>query len=645
MSVEHVVFTFVGVLQVSYLVRCIFLAWANFRKKLTDLKDRFESDIRARARRGLDPDWVHYGDETDRFHDQSSEALRVYATTALATGIGGTIVALCLHLLPYFSVDPIADPVDRIQRLLEEFGIALLSSAFGVVNNLIILLILLPLAQRRFRKALRETQATLRTVSTENTPTEMLADAVRSQLGEAFRDAVRTFPEAFAQLEGSVKALGSVVEMQSATVISAASGLKTSAAALADASNQLTPATTELSSSVVELRTLPAALASTLHEARDAWTQEIRSDQQAFLEQLNGVLTQQKVVIDEISVAGQRQQDLLRSWTGDISEAVGNVVEAAKHQEESVRAWTNAVVEAVNDVPNIFANQIQQQANSLGSQFGAEARNQVTDLMNAIEQGNKQLAEALNTNAHQLRSWTGDISEVVKDVVEGVRSQAEQVRAWADTVVEAVHDVPNIFANQIQQQANTLGSQFGAEARNQVTDLMNAIEQGNKQLTEVLNTNALRLQNNFLNSTSDVVHKTLEKLYADVESSLIVRLDNIGRGLQEGLVKLPAYAKGFAESLSTADHNLRDALGDIGKSAEHFERVARTTGDLENKLAEAMQKASSEHLGRFEPLYIQTSELVASLQNTHRQINDTIAAQVKFIERLIGRLAERRTEP
>ena len=226
--------------------------------------------------RGEDPDWLHYSDRADRFGEHRFESIRVYANTALATGIGGTIFTLSLHFFLGSLEESEAAVASHaaLEDLLHHMGWALIASAIGVVNNLLILLVLLPFGNKRFNRALAELNDKLHATRDDNKPAETLAEAVRDKLGEAFKDAVERFPDAFARLDVSVEALGEIIEVQTKEILRAESGLREGADTLASASEAIAPAAQELSASISRLLTLPSADLRLTHQ--DAGSTHVR---------------------------------------------------------------------------------------------------------------------------------------------------------------------------------------------------------------------------------------------------------------------------------------------------------------------------------------------------------------------------------
>ena len=371
-------------------------------------------------------------DDADRVHEGKNEQLRVYATAALVVGIGGTMAALALHLF-------LTDTNDQsLGSLLAAMGSALIASGLGVGNNLLISLWLLPQADKRFTTVLHRFKDQLHEASSSHPPHETFAEAVKSQLANAFREAVQKFPEAFERLDQHVESLSLEIERQSTAVSSAAAQLRESADGLAGAASGISPAADRLAASTDHLRDLPGQIRTTLESSREAWEREIRSDQSAFIAGVKEVLAEHQALLESTRSVFQEWEER-RS-----SEAVA----AESSRRESDLLIRNATAEVVSTV------------NALPSTFATEGRERVS---------------------------------------------------------------------------NTLGRQFGLEARNHVQDLVQKITDENETLRTQIDRVATELQTRFLNSTSDVVSKTLQEVYQRVENTLLTSLDEVGRGLRESV--------------------------------------------------------------------------------------------------------------
>ena len=531
-------------LQFLLFMRSRTLAREDDTAAFDDLLARFVPDLIDRAKRGDAPDWLRYMDDADRVQEAKDEKLRLYATAALVVGIGGTMAALALHLWQLFLTDTDGQ---SLGSLLTAMGWALTASLLGVGNNLLISLWLLSQADKRFTTLLQRFKRQLYEASSAHPPQETFAEAVKSQLANAFREAVQKFPEAFERLDQHVESLAMEIERQSTAVLSAATQLRESADGLAGAAAGIAPAADRLTASTDQLRGLPEEIRTTLESSRDAWEQEIRSGQSAFIAGVREVLTEHQALLEST-----------RSTFHDWEE---------KRSSEAEEA---------------------------------ERRRRESDLL--------------------IRNATGE-------------------------VVSTVNALPSIFATEVERVSNTLGRQFGLEARNHVQDLVQRITDENETLRTQIDRVATELQTRFLNSTSDVVSKTLQEVYLRVENTLLTSLDEVGRGLREALTELPNNATSFAQSLADADERIKQALDGIKESSDHLAKVATLTEGLETSLTVALTRATADGVG---PLRQDVQEFVRDLHRTHEQLHQThtqingmVESLIEFIRSLVERLAHR----
>ena len=399
------VVVFVLALQVCIFWRCSVIARADESEELDRLWNTFKQDIQSRAKRGDGPDWVRYMDEADRVHERRVDRMRVWATAALVVGIGGTMLALAVRLwgLSTFELG-----------VLTAFAPALGASLTGVLNNLLITLWLFRLSDRRFERALNDFRQALRTCSDENPPQERFADAVRDQLGEAFREAVRSFPEAFAQLDSSVQHMGETAAAQSQSMAEAASGLQRGVDGLTAAAVRIAPVAELLHTATTELRGVPDQLRQTLDETRAAWAQEMRRDQDAFIGTVQQVLDDQRTILGRTRQALQRwergRRDAAEQQQSTWRDTVGLVQKAAAE-----------IVTAAKGLPDAFAREVEQIAGTLGKEFGISAQQHVADLTQEMREGNRALREQMEASTRELQNrLLHDTSRVAGESAEEV---------------------------------------------------------------------------------------------------------------------------------------------------------------------------------------------------------------------------------
>ena len=418
--------------QVAIFWRCSVLARADESEELDRLWKTFQQDIQSRAKRGDGPDWVRYMDEADRVHERRVDRMRVWATAALVVGIGGTMAALAYRLrgLSTFELG-----------VLTAFAPALLASLTGVLNNLAITLGLFGLSDHHFEQALNDFRQALRTCSDENAPQERFADAVRDQLGEAFREAVRSFPEAFAQLDRSVQHMGEAATTQSQSMIEAASGLQRGVDGLTAATVQIAPVAELLNTATTELRTVPGQLRQTLDETREAWAQEMRRDQEAFIGTVRQVLDDQRAMLGRIRQALQRwergRRDAAEQQQAAWRETVGLVQKAAAE-----------IVATAEGLPAAFSREVEQMSGRLGREFSIGAQQHVADLTQEMREGNRTLREQIEASTRELQNrLLNDTSRVVGESAEEVHRRVGEpllfmLQGVSRGIEEALHTLP-----------------------------------------------------------------------------------------------------------------------------------------------------------------------------------------------------------
>ena len=444
---------------VHYLRRCGALR-DDAGSELRELIQEFADDIRGRSGRGMDPDWLRYSEESERQHEYTCESLRNFATTALATGIGGTMLMLLVHLLAHAasSATP-TEPTEVIQALLTEMGLALIPSICGVGTNLGILILLLPKANLTFDNRRRAFLETLRGFAESNPPHRPdtgLKDTLGARLEEVLRATAHDLPEVIGSFRRSVAGLVGVASTFDGTAA------------------RMESATEVLSSSVVQLNALPTSLGGELTSARERWIGDLRENQAGHLGALRRILAEQDSAVRNTVLAidnavretlstlaedqAARERDRARwreeraeaerRWRQERTEAEerwreGRAEELGR-RDRSLRRLINAttdIVDAVRGLPQSFRNEIREASDSLGRTFGTEARQQVTDLIDAVASGNKEMQENLERQHRHLLNEMGGI------VQEGLKPALDELAAVGDNVRDACADLRAAIAD------------------------------------------------------------------------------------------------------------------------------------------------------------------------------------------------------
>ena len=439
--------------------------------ELQDLLTQFTADIMTRSGRGLDPDWVRYSEESDRQHEDTCERIRNYATTALATGIGGTMFMLTLHLWTT------AESTAAVPSLLQEMGLALVASLLGVVCNLAILLFILPGASDQFREERQRVNTELLRTSEANqprTPAKNLNDAVSEKLEKFLENTADNFPGVITGFRESVESLGGV-----------ASDFRTGA-------EQIESSTAALSSSMSGLDAFPTNLREELTRARQEWTGDLRERQEQYVDAFRKVLDEQASTVRETLAE-------LREWQGNKAEAESKWREERSVEENRHR---NALVELLNKAT---AEQGAVVGRTLATLEGWQAKRTEADERWLEKQASDRATHS--RFLRQVENATGDVARTVKDL-------------------------PQAFSDRIVGASDTLGKRFGLEARQQVEDVRVAMQKSNQELRDHLEGHVRQLVNKMGDIVQQGLKPTREEI-ARIGRNLGVAGEDLRRSIKE----------------------------------------------------------------------------------------------------------------
>jgi len=382
--------TVVGVIQGGLFWYGRRTALKDHRVALQHREQSFVEDLSRRARRGSPPDWTWYRAEIDRLFEPVDDRLRTLAAAALATGLGGTIGALIVHLLGATLAGGI-DP----HTIVPGMAVALFGSLAGVINHLAISLRLLPRAEAHFDQGSEQVILALRTAEEEHPPAESwseklqdeigaLREALGSQFASAFADAVPEFPRV-------VTRLAEAVERQATTVDGAVGDLRESSKLVASTSKRLRPAAEKLAAVSDDLVAMPDRLASVLSATRQHWLEELHDDQQRTNEALRDLLT-----------------DLNQTWT---------------NREQELLDGVGAITRASERLPDAFADRLRSMSDDLGTRFGQEARSYTRSLADTVASEHEKLLEQVRDHE---RDWTNALGNSVRQILDGMSSEVDE---------------------------------------------------------------------------------------------------------------------------------------------------------------------------------------------------------------------------
>ena len=419
-----------------YLDQCRRLR-ATAGTELKDLLRMFLRDIKARASRGQDPDWSRYIEEGERKHESLGEGMRNLATTALATGVGGTMAMLLMHFWfgdAGFGVDAgsdldggaLASDAAELDALFEAMGFALLASGSGVVANLVILLGFLRSANAQFERQRTGFVKVLQKASDEYPP-QNLVTRLTGQLGERLDDVLHASAQSF---PGMIQAFND------------------NAGALATVAQRFDECTAAMNSG---LSSFPATI-----EALDACQARLQS-----------VTSELRTVIDTHGSHVRQALEVLEAWKAEMAATEERRhelrIEEQRARDRAVRDLANTttdVAAAAEGLATAFAEEIRRSSDLLGREFGTRAQDQVADLVGALRDQNDALGAAWERHVNRmLNEMAGVVDEGLKPTLEGISGIGAELERTGDEVRRAIGEFADHsrgFRNSLEGAATTI---------------------------------------------------------------------------------------------------------------------------------------------------------------------------------------------
>ncbi len=579
MNATHVVLGVVILLVIFYCVRCHHLIARrdNPRARLDKLGNRLKRDIRTLVKSGRSLDWVHYADEAHRGQEDLREHLRNYGTISLATGVGGTMGALALHLL---TADP--SQGDALELLLGEMGLALVASGTGVLGNLAILWGLLPRANRLFNPELDRFLRELRNQETRSAKQETLGPAIPEiiveRLGEELRDAIARVPTMFEQLGETAT-----------TLETAAEKLDTDVAQLTSASNTLARSTVSLNRMPEQLDTvLGKALAGLSSEAdalrndMRAWESERRSAAAESHANLQNAITRASSQHNETA---DQLKETTRALAASVAQAAielaestqlvaasveglpGLVTSAVKDAVAGLAEAAQAVQQSVLDLPDLVASVVEASGESLGRQ-----------LSDAVEPHVTSFGDGLAAGLDKTIEWQNVVMGHLKEARRQHDRATRELLTSTNDVVMKVRELPDAVADGVKKVSDKLGREFGFEARQHVAQLRSTLHENAKELRR----NLERHESHLLNTTVQELRKVSEKL-----------LGKTVRDLEEISEKLAAVLDGFPEHVAAASTRLDDAEDELKDIQARIKETSLALRSAHDETAEMLAGLTS----------------------------------------------------
>ena len=535
MTATHGILVAVVVLVLIYFFRCRHLILSDHpRTRLEGLRDRLVADMDARVASGRNLEWVYYSDEAQRKHEDLREQLRNYGTISLATGVGGTMAALAVHLLLVGD----APQDDALGALLGEMGWALVAAGAGVVGNLAILWGLLPWANRRFNPELDHFLGDLRREEAERRGqpdklSQATAEIIGDRLGEELRGMIARVPGMFEQLGETAAALAKAADKFGADL------------------TQLTSATDSLVSSTSTLNRMPRDLDDVLGKAlQDLRTSE--SERQGAAAESHANLHS---AIERMTSLHHETADKLNTTARAVASEVNDAA-------ANLSGTTRAVRRSVEDLPGLVATAVEGSGRSLGREFSDVLAPQV-----------KILREGISDCLDKTIEWQKAVSEHLDEARRRHdRATHDLLHRTAD-IATAVQGLPGAVAEGVEDSSGRLGRAFGHEARLHVEDLRNILREDAKKLREQLQRHESHLLNTTVQELRNVSEKLLNKIVRDLE------------GISE---KLAAVLEGFPEHVTAVNTGLDDTSGKLRDIAARIDVASLALREAHDKTGDML---------------------------------------------------------
>ena len=400
---HYIILTVVATTQLYLYLRAAREANGSSDQEWRELQSRCRSDLRQRMARGMSPDWIYYQNEIERGYEPQDDRIRRLASAALAVGLGGTLLAIVTHFLLQSGAR--FEP----SSLLASTGVSLLGSLFGVCGHLLIVLRVLPRAERTFQAKTKKFFEELRSSDesygsaeglTRTLQLEMtqIRQAVSQQFNQVFATAITGFPAVVDGLRTEVANLSAVVKAQGDGLGPATAMLAACAESVEVAASRLQPGTEGLNKTATLLAALPGQLGKVLDERRDGWLDSIRQEQKARLDELMGAFN---LALEGVAERERRMLERARELLAAVSE----------------------INSATGRIPEQFSEQVDKVASRLGREFGREAQQHTADLMLQIQKAFDQLARKV---AGHEQEWRNNLTVVVSEVLRGVEGQVRE---------------------------------------------------------------------------------------------------------------------------------------------------------------------------------------------------------------------------
>ena len=599
-QVHYAILAVVLFVQGCLLLRAFLISRNLEAAQFEKARERFAEDLKDRASRGESPDWLYYRGELDQFFEGRNDRLRSLAAAALAAGIGGTILSLIISIQLFGFDQSKSDPQNNIPAGIEQpeegmpaipssdspgsgsvessvdlilgMGTALGGSLTGVLNNLLIVLLLIPLATSRAEKQVQCALEGLLDLSRRHRPREMFSQAIRDEIAAlrqsinqelttAFSRAMSDFPSVVGQLGVQVNALTGIVERQGESMGRAVADLIHCAQQVATSSANLQPAADQMARATQVLASVPGQLKDTLSRSHEAWITSARS-------MANQLAEIQKHAEEKAIAREMRMVQAAEAREKAALEAAEAREKAMLEASKELQGSFADIQKTVSQIPGHLRQEIKNIANTLGNEFGLEAKAHINDLEQILLRQNQQLQDRIGNHEQE---WRNNISNVVQELLNGVSDQVK-------------------------------------------TNIVQPLERSHAGF-EALATE--------LPSITYQIKDAHQRWIAASNESL--------QSWEGAAVRIGESA----HSLAAAAEPLEQARQSLVRSAQELEKARQSSTELEHRLGEILGRLSQQHLEDLAPLRHDLVRALSGIQQDHAALNQLFDHQASFIKTCI----------
>lgn len=539
-----------------------------------------------------------YREEASRIFETRDARLRSFSAAALAIGLGGTMVALIVGVLVRSSgaSDLLSNPgsvpaAAQAMELVHGMGLALFGSLSGVAANLIIVLFLIPIHDRRYEKAEIHFYKEVNHIMVTTEVEVPFAKEFRTQMRE-LRDAmggdtVGKFVAAMGELPGAVKGMGdqvaaltSLVKAQEGRIQTTLTSLVACAEQMGTSVDKFAETSGAVTQTAEQLAGLPGNLRQVLARAQDEWS--------------SSMLERWKTETRELI-------DLHAKLLADAQQREKQMMELAKQLSSEVAY----LKDAVNDIPEGFRESFSEAGEKIAERFGRSAESHVAESRAALEEEferfKREVENLYREQAMDQHSRLEETRELLrkdrKELLEEMSGRDKELRADFGRNVES-------FVGQL-----------GASAADAVAAPLQKLGEETATTLDALADAAKRLEE-------------ANAAWAEFQRKAMADWQSVAKSTES-----------MAQGMATASSGVGTAVRGLGQSAEQLRDIAKGTLEFEQVIRAALKTVSDEHLRELNKVHGDLHDLAMDLRTSHLRMNHLMKAQSALVDRILTGMA------